>query len=173
MEVFFKHHSDSVKGYKAIDTHVRPLKTASNNRVLPITLDKHGRERIGFVKKSNFDSYLIYHQDPVFIQSLPDFHLPMLGAGSFRAFEIGDDSMHPIEIGSIVVGEYVQDWEKLPTGKTFTLLHKEYGLLFRRIYYQKNRSQLKLQAESKSYPPLLVKLNEISEIWQARMFISI
>lgn len=170
MKVYFKY--DSHSSYPP-----EPKKPSSNRssqgRILPIALDKDGRERIGFVASSQYEPYALFHQDPSFISQLPNFHLPMLGVGSFRAFEIADDSMFPLEPGAIVVGEYVKDWAKIQSGKTCIVLHKEQGLLYRRLYPQKQKAEIRLLAEKRSYPAQTVNLSKIYEIWQARMFMSL
>lgn len=172
MQVFSKHTTDSAPGTGKMGGNYQPLK-GPGTRVLPITVDKQGRERIGFVKKTAFSQYLLFHKDPHFIQSLPDFNLPMLGAGSFRAFEVPDDSMYPLEAGTIVVGEYVQDWENFSSGKTYIVVHEEFGVIYRRMFKNSHISDLKLVAEKKTYPNIYVDLNKVHEIWEARMFMSI
>jgi len=173
MKVFSKHISDLGQGTSGSAGGNYQKLNEFDNRILPITVDKQGRERIGFVKRKTFSPYLLFHKDPEFILSLPDFHLPMLGAGSFRAFEVPDDSMSPLEPGAIVVGEYVQDWEKIPSGKTFIVVHEELGILYRRLYTNSRISDLKLVPEKKDYPNLYVDLSKVQEIWQARLFMSI
>ncbi|MEM8888610.1 MAG: hypothetical protein AAGD28_11560 [Bacteroidota bacterium] len=169
MKVYFKY--DSHSSYPPDAKHASHK--SKQGRILPIALDKHGRERIGFVASKLYEQYALFHQDPSFISQLPNFHLPMLGVGSFRAFEIADDSMYPLEPGAIVVGEYVKDWAKIQGGKTCIVLHKEEGLLYRRIYPQKQKAEIRLLAEKKTYPAQTVNLSKIYEIWQARMFMSL
>ncbi|MEL6254750.1 MAG: hypothetical protein AAFR87_22250 [Bacteroidota bacterium] len=169
MKVYFKYDSNS--------SYPPDAKKASHRskqaRILPIALDKNGKERIGFVASKLYKQYALFHQDPSFISQLPNFHLPMLGVGSFRAFEIADDSMYPLERGAIVVGEYVKDWAKIQGGKTYIVLYEEEGLLYRRLYPQKHKAEIRLVAEKKSYGAQTVNLSKIYEIWQARMFMSL
>lgn len=172
MKVYLKHTTDAAPSIGKVGGNYQKIK-GPGTRVLPITVDKQGRERIGFVKKTSFPSYVLFHKDPDFIQALPDFNLPMLGTGSFRAFEVPDDAMSPLEPGTIVVGEYLQDWENFTSGKTYIIVHEEFGVVYRRMYKNKHISDLKLVAEKKEYPNIYVDLNKVHEIWVARMFMSI
>ena len=53
------------------------------------------------------------YADPEYVATLPKFSLPMFNQGTYRAFEIKGDSMRPLASGSIVVAEYVENWNQL------------------------------------------------------------
>jgi hypothetical protein len=48
---------------------------------------------------------------------MPKFYLPMFKQGTYRAFEIKGDSMLPILSGTIIIGEYLENWADVKAGK--------------------------------------------------------
>ena len=124
---------EELKGYqqgRKADIEGRKL------RVLPITLDSEGRENIEFVQQKASAGYLNGYADPEYIEDLPKFQLPMLGSGTFRAFEIKGDSMLPLHSGSVVIGEYLQDWREIKDGQTYIVVSETEGVVYKRVYNQ-------------------------------------
>src|SRR5688572_28490337 len=78
--------------------------------VLAITVDRDDKENIELVSQKASAGYLSGYQDPEFVKDLPKISMPTLPKNkTFRAFEIQGDSMLPIQPGSIIFGEYLEN----------------------------------------------------------------
>ncbi len=146
---------------------------AGNLRVLSITVDQNDNENIELVPVKASAGYVNGYSDPEFVKELPKFHLPMLQGGTFRAFEIKGDSMLPIQPGSIVIGEYLDDWKQIKTNETYVLISKNDGIVYKRIITKSKESKSYiLKSDNKAYEPYNIDLEEILEIWKAKAYIS-
>ena len=141
-------------------------------KVLSITVDKFGEENIELINQRASAGYLNSYSDFEFIENLPKFQLPFLHfSGTHRAFEIKGDSMIPLTSGSIVIGKYVDNTDFLKDGKTYILLTKEDGIVYKRIEVLDN--SLKLISDNTSYEPYVISNNDILEMWEAIAFFSL
>src|SRR5690606_38332737 len=86
---------------------------AASVRVLSITVDGDDKENIELVPIKASAGYLNGYADPEYIAELPKFSLPMFRQGTYRAFEIKGDSMLPLQSGSVVIAEYVENWSEI------------------------------------------------------------
>lgn len=146
---------------------------AGNLRVLSITVDQNDNENIELVPVKASAGYVNGYSDPEFVRELPKFHLPMLKGGTFRAFEIKGDSMLPIQPGSIVIGEYLDDWKQIKTNETYVVISKNDGIVYKRIITKSKESKSYiLKSDNKAYEPYNIDLDEILEIWKAKAYIS-
>ena len=146
---------------------------AGNLRVLSITVDSDDNENIELVPVKASAGYINGYADPEFVRELPKFHLPMLQGGTFRAFEIKGDSMLPIQPGSIVVGEYVDDWKSLKSNETYVVVSKNDGIVYKRVVNKlKDQKSLVLKSDNKSYEPYPIPADDVMEIWKAKAYIS-
>ncbi|MDX2247843.1 MAG: LexA family transcriptional regulator [Bacteroidia bacterium] len=144
-------------------------------RILPITLDHLGRENIEFVPLRASAGYLNGYADPEYIEELPKFQLPMLGAGTFRAFEIKGDSMLPLKSGTVIIGEYLQNWRDIKNGTTYVVVSETEGVVYKRVFVQSENDRvpmLNLRSDNTAYPPYDISIAEVKELWKARMFLS-
>ncbi|MGB1242248.1 MAG: queuosine precursor transporter [Chitinophagales bacterium] len=91
-------------------------------RVLSITVDENDNENIELVAEKARAGYLDGYADPEYIEKLSKFRLPFLPQGTYRAFEIKGDSMLPLQPGSVVVGEYVDDWLNVKNNETYIVV---------------------------------------------------
>ena len=141
-------------------------------KVLSITVDKFGDGNIELINQKASAGYLNSYSDFEFIENLQKFQLPFLHfSGTHRAFEIKGDSMIPLTSGSIVIGKYVDNIDFLKDGKTYILLTKEDGIVYKRIEVLDN--SLKLISDNKSYEPYVISNNDILEMWEAIAFFSL
>lgn len=146
---------------------------ASNLRVLSVTVDNSDRENIELIPVKASAGYLNGYGDPEYVKELPKFSLPMFNQGTYRAFEINGDSMLPLTSGSIVVGEYVENWHNIKPNETYVVISKEDGVVYKRVAYKfKEDKGLKLVSDNKMYESYWVGTQEILEIWKAKAFIS-
>lgn len=144
-------------------------------RTLTITADERGKEMIEWVPhKEAKAGYLNGYSDPDYISTLPKFHLPFLPSNAtYRAFEIKGDSMQPLPSGSVVVGEFVQDWEhSIKTGKTYIIVSKNDGVVYKRAVNNVAKDgTLFLYSDNPEYEPYMIHVNDVKEVWIAKRFI--
>lgn len=150
-----------------------PKSNASNLRVLSITVDQEEREHIQLVPVKASAGYLNGYADPEYVKELPKFNLPMFTQGTYRAFEIKGDSMLPLNSGSIIITEYVENWNDIKAGQTYVVISKEDGVVYKRIGFKyKEEKGLKLLSDNKVYEPYWVESDAIVEVWKAKAYIS-
>ena len=132
-----------------------------------------GRGDIPFVPVKAAAGYLAGFADPEFVDELNTFTLPMLTGGDYRAFEIIGDSMMPIQSGSVIVGEKIENLEEVKTNNTYVVISKTDGIVYKRIL-KNNRQKNKytLVSDNPSYQPYMVNAEDIVEVWQAQMIIT-
>jgi transcriptional regulator with XRE-family HTH domain len=147
----------------------------SNLRILSISVDTSDNENIEMVPVKASAGYLNGFSDPQYIKDLPKFQLPLpaLKQGTFRAFEIMGDSMLPIQPGSVIIGEYMDNWNDVKTGETYVVVSKNEGVVYKRAGNRfKENKDLKLVSDNKVYDPYTVAAEDILEIWKAKAYIS-
>ncbi|MBC7915173.1 MAG: helix-turn-helix domain-containing protein [Pyrinomonadaceae bacterium] len=151
----------------------KPKSDASNLRVLSISVDSQDRENIELVPVKASAGYLNGYADPQFISELPKFHLPFLKQGTFRAFEIKGDSMLPLPSETIVIGEYLENWNDLKVGDTYVFITKDDGVVYKRAGNKfKENKTIKLISDNPVYDPYTVATEDILEIWKSKAYIS-
>lgn len=150
-----------------------PKSNASNLRILSITVDQDDYENIELVPVTASAGYLNGYADPEYVKELPRFNLPMFNQGTYRAFEIKGDSMLPLSSGSIIIGEYVENWHDIKSGHTYVVISKNSGVVYKRIgaKYREDRG-LKLLSDNRVYEAYWVEADDILEVWKAKAFIS-
>ncbi len=151
----------------------KSISQGSNLRILSITVDADDRENIELVPVKASAGYLNGLSDPQYIKDLPKFRLPIpsLTQGSYRAFEIKGDSMLPIQPGSIIIGEYVENWKDIKTGETYIVISKNDGIVYKRIgsKYREDR-ELKLISDNTAYEAYTIPTEDILELWKAKAY---
>ncbi len=153
----------------------KPKSQGSNLRVLSISVDNNDRENIELVPVKASAGYLNGFSDPQYIQDLPKFQLPIpaLRQGTYRAFEIMGDSMLPVQPESVIIGEYLENWNDIKIGETYIIISKNEGVVYKRAgnKFKENR-ELKLVSDNKVYDPYTIPAEDILEIWKAKAYIS-
>ncbi len=151
----------------------KPKGDPANIRILSISVDSDDNENIELVPVKASAGYLNGFSDPQFISALPKFHLPMFKQGTYRAFEINGDSMLPLQSGTIVVGEYLENWNELKPNDTYVIISKGDGLVYKRVgnKFKENKS-LKLISDNPVYEPYNIAGEDVLEIWKAKAYIS-
>ncbi len=153
----------------------KPKSQGSNLRVLSISVDKDDNENIELVPVKASAGYLNGFSDPQYIQELPRFQLPIpsLKQGTYRAFEIKGDSMLPIQSGSIIIGEYLENWNDIKIGDTYVIISKNEGVVYKRAGNKfKEDRELKLISDNKVYDAYAIPAEDILEIWKAKAYFS-
>ena len=86
--------------------------------------------------------------------------------GTHRAFPIKGDSMLPVKDGAFVVAKYVEDINDIKNGRTYIVLTKDDGLVYKRVYSADDENLLVLSSDNKSYKPYFVSKETILELWE-------
>lgn len=149
-------------------------KAARGKEVLAITVDAHNKENVELVTQKAYAGYMSGFQDPEFVKDLPKISLPMLPRNkTYRAFEIKGESMLPIQPGSVIFGEYVEDAESIKNGKLYILITKQDGIVFKRVFnFSDQQGKLLLVSDNRSYEPYAINTDDLMEIWAAKAFFS-
>ena len=141
------------------------LQLENNRLVLPITVDNKGENFIEVVTQKVKAGYLNGYADPEYIESLQQISLPFLGTGKHRGFPVEGDSMPPHADGSIIVGRYVENLGDVNDRKTYILITKNEGMVYKRLNKNK-KNALVVASDNSFYPPYEVKVSSILEIWE-------
>jgi len=149
---------------RKIDMHDL-LKLENNRLILPIQVDREGENYIEVVTQKVKAGYLNGYSDPEYIESLQQISLPFLGSGKHRGFPVEGDSMPPHEDGSIIIGRYVERLGDVQDGKTYILITKNEGMVYKRLNKNK-KNALVLESDNSYYPNYEVRLSDIIEIWE-------
>jgi len=99
------------------------------------------------------------------VESLQHISLPFLGTGKFRTFPVEGDSMPPHRDGSFIVGRYVENERDIKDGKTYVLLTRNEGIVYKRLK-RVDSTTLMLISDNTFYDPYMVKFSDILEIWE-------
>lgn len=141
--------------------------------ILAITVDRENRENVELVTQKASAGYVAGYQDVDFIRELPKISLPVLSRnGTYRAFEIQGDSMLPVQSGSLVFGEYLENLSAIRNGRLYILVLKD-GIVFKRVFnFLDDEGKLLLVSDNRLYEPYAVSAGEISEAWKAHGYFS-
>jgi transcriptional regulator with XRE-family HTH domain len=152
----------------------RKTSPSKGREVLAITVDSQNRENVELVTQKASAGYLSGYQDVEFVKDLPKISLPVLPRNkTFRAFEIQGDSMLPVQPGSIIFGEYVEDAAAIKNSKLYILVTRQDGIVFKRIFnFAEEEGRLLLVSDNRQYAPYSVDVDDVMEIWYARAFFS-
>ncbi len=137
-----------------------------NQRLLfPISVDDNDEELIEIIPTKASAGYLAGYADPEYIEQLQKIKLPFLPTGTHRAFPIKGDSMLPVKDGSFIVAKFVDDINDIKDGRTYIVLTKNDGLVYKRVYnHIAEKQTLLLSSDNKTYNPYEVPIQEILEI---------
>ena len=137
-----------------------------NMKVLAITVDKEKKGNIELVESKAEAGYLESFQDPEYIKDLPQIYFPKIPSGTYRGFEINGDSMLPMESGSIVVCSYIEKLANIKNEKTYVVISKQDGLVYKRIRNNKKEKTLSLISDNQAYLPYEIPYQDIAEVWE-------
>lgn len=147
-----------------------------NLRVLSTVIDPENRELITLVPQKAAAGYTKGYADPEFIESLPQFALPLPQLSqnhTYRAFQIEGDSMEPVPSGAYIIAEFLQDWQEIDSGNAYILVTKDEGIVYKRVYDRiKPEKQLLLKSDNPEYQSYTVGIEQVLDIWKAVGYIS-
>lgn len=172
---FFHIALDALVKYDLNKVDLNGLTNVGENRLLfPIILSDSGKqESVEIVPVKVTAGYLTGYADPEFIEHLPTLSLPFLKEGKHRAFQIGGDSMLPIETNAYIIGKYVDSFDEIEDGKTYIVVTKFEGATYKRVHNLiKEEGKLLLKPYNGYYKEYLVDAEDVIEMWRFRYFIS-
>ncbi|NRR92046.1 LexA family transcriptional regulator [Winogradskyella undariae] len=139
-----------------------------NQRVLfPVTVNEDNEDLIEIIPTKASAGYLSGYDDPEYIEQLQKIKLPFLPTGTHRAFPIKGDSMLPVKDGAFIVAKFVEAIADVKNGRTYIILTKDDGLVYKRVYIPEgDLVHLLLSSDNKSYEPYLIPRENILEIWE-------
>lgn len=150
---------------KATDTSF--IEIGSKRVLFPVTVDQDNEELIEIIPAKASAGYLEGYADPEYIEQLQKIKLPFLPTGTHRAFPIKGDSMLPVKDGSFIVARFVEDVVDVKNGRTYIVLTKNNGLVYKRVYnHIEDRQTLLLSSDNKIYQPYEVPIDEVLELWE-------
>lgn len=143
--------------------------SGSNLRVVSTIVDRDNNELITLVPVKAAAGYLNGYADPDYVDALPRFSLPFQEISkerTYRAFQITGDSMDPIPSGAYIISEYIQDWHSITDGKTYVLVTRDEGVVYKRVYMHPS-GELLLKSDNPQYETYSVHLSRLLEVWKA------
>lgn len=148
--------------------------SAHNLRILTITVDKEDNENIEFVPEKARAGYTHGFADAEYLSNLPKYHLPFLPKGfTYRAFEISGDSMPPLQSGTVVIGQFVDNWNDIRDGQVCVVVSKTDGVVLKKVTNRaQERGVFLLRSTNINYEPYEIPVTEIIEIWKFVAYIS-
>ncbi len=150
------------------------LKMENNRILLPIIIDREDRDQVELVADKARAGYLAGYADPEYIEQLDRMSLPFLGQGKHRAFLITGDSMLPVNDGAIVIGKYLEQFRDLQEGKTYVIISRNDGIVYKRVFRKDKRSKtLILHSDNPAYAPYELHPNEILELWEFKALLQL
>ena len=133
----------------------------------------NNRQQIEFVPVKAAAGYLAGYNDDEFIEELNTFTLPMMGAGSYRAFEIAGDSMLPTPSGSVIVCHKVEGWEDIRNNETYVVVTSREGIVYKRLLKSnRTKGKITLVSDNPQFEAYSVGMDEVLELWQSDAVIS-
>jgi transcriptional regulator with XRE-family HTH domain len=142
------------------------IEVGSRRVLFPVTVNESNEDLIEIIPTQATAGYLSGYSDPEYIEQLQKIKLPFLPTGTHRAFPIKGDSMLPVKDGSFVVAKYVENMLDVKDGRTYIVLTKDDGLVYKRLYNNKKDNRLILQSDNKSYMPYEVNMEDVLELWE-------
>ncbi len=140
----------------------------TNLRVIATTVDSTNNDNIEFVNERAKAGYVTSFADPEYIGNLPVFQLPFLSKEKkYRAFTISGDSMLPIPSGSVIIGEFVQNFYNIKKGEGYIIVTREEGIVFKIIEdYLSQKRALLLSSLNATFKPYELPITELKEAWK-------
>lgn len=135
-------------------------------RILAISVDQDNEGNIELVETKAEAGYLDSYSNPEYIRDLPKLRFPNIGPGTYRGFEISGDSMLPVESGSIIICSYVENLRDVKEDKTYIIISKKEGLVYKRVRVDKKINALILISDNPFYLPYEIAFEDVDELWQ-------
>lgn len=145
-----------------------PVKPTENLRILVTTVDPQNRENIEYVPIKAVAGYPHAYMNEEYIAQLPAFQVPFLSQDrKHRVFPVTGDSMLPLQEGSLVFVEYVEDWRTIKNGTICVVVTQDEGVVLKKVFnYLTEKNVLILKSTNERYAPYPVLADDIAEVWR-------
>jgi len=81
--------------------------------------------------------------------------------------------MLPLVSGTIIIGEYLENWGDVKPAETYVVISKSDGIVYKRAGNKfKDNKKLKLVSDNPVYDPYEINGEDVLEIWKAKAYIS-
>ncbi len=168
---FFECSVDHLIKYKLYNDNLQWSESQAM-KILAISVDSENQDNVELVDTKAEAGYLESFRDPEYIRDLPKIKLPNLADGTYRGFEIEGDSMLPMQSGSIVISRYLESYKDIKDNKTYIIVSREDGLVYKRVRKDLPNNQLVLISDNPTFLPYTIALQDIQEIWQYHAHLS-
>lgn len=133
-------------------------------------------QALRLVPSEEFNHYFYNAVEEAYLEKLPLLRIPGLPPSNrpYRAFEVDDESMSPVENGAVVVARQEENVQQIKDGKLYVLVTRTEGVIFRRVYNHIQKSgELLLEALNPAFTQqqLSVMGREV-EAWEVLLYIS-
>mgnify|MGYP006179367329 FL=1 len=151
-----------------LSTRIPGLASKPKLRILATTVDANNEENIEMVPIQALAGYTASYDNLDFVRDLPTFQVPFLPKDKkYRVFPIKGESMLPLQPGSLVFAEYVEDWTQIKDGTICIVVTREDGVVLKQVInHLAERKVLILNSTNKTYDPYPILGSEIQEIWK-------
>lgn len=151
-----------------LSTRIPGLASKPKLRILATTVDANNEENIEMVPIQALAGYTASYDNLDFVRDLPTFQVPFLPKDKkYRVFPIKGESMLPLQPGSLVFAEYVEDWTLIKDGTICIVVTREDGVVLKQVInHLAERKVLILNSTNKTYDPYPILGSEIQEIWK-------
>jgi transcriptional regulator with XRE-family HTH domain len=171
------------KKYEQLKSGVIPINddiVIPDRKPIPITVNPSGEENIVLVNQTARAGYLQGYGDPEYVSHLPAFNLPGFNQGTYRMFQVEGDSMYQfggagLYDGDIVIAQFIENPMDIRDSRVYVVVSSE-GVLIKRCINRLNTENRVLICNSDNkngeYPPIMVKPEDIKEVWEFKAKIS-
>ncbi len=159
----------------ALKKKLQTYASAQHLQIQTVTSEEpHVRNLVHMVPVKASAGYTAGFSDPDYLSELPGYHLPFLSStAQYRAFEISGDSMLPLRDGSIVIGEFVENFSSLRDGEVCVVVSKNEGIVLKKVYnFKDSRGTFLLKSSNILYSPYEIETDEVLEFWRYTAYIS-
>jgi hypothetical protein len=81
--------------------------------------------------------------------------------------------MLPLPSGSLIIGQYLDNWNSVKDQQTYVLVTVSEGIVYKRIHNNiKKNETLRLVSDNPAYEPYDVNVEDVLEIWESKAYIS-
>jgi transcriptional regulator with XRE-family HTH domain len=165
MAKFFKVSVDDLIAYNL--EHNNPDHESKDGlKILAISVDTENKSNIELIETKASAGYFDSCSDPEYIKELPKIYFPNIPQGTYRGFQISGDSMLPVESGTIVISSYIEKLSDIKNEKTYIIVSKSEGVVYKRVRNLSNEKALLLISDNSIYMPYKIPYSEIAEVWQ-------
>lgn len=143
-----------------------------------VTVDSLGRDNVSFVPVKARAGYLLGYGDAEFVETLPTYSLPGITNGTYRMFEVEGQSMvTTLYESDLIIGRFVENMGEIRSDRVHVVVTKRDGVVVKRVINRLEKDGVLIlnsdnQRHKGDYPPIIVRAEEVLEIWYAVAYIS-